>query len=131
MQGHAATRNFGTSRPATRMLCRALLLSLAENAEAGESPRLGCFGLPGRLPGPRQQLLKLMPFGSPGYDAFKHVSKPGQWFNTIQFCRLHQRCNDCPVTSAVVVSGEERILAGYRYGSDSTLNCVCIQLQAA
>src|ERR1700690_4067962 len=72
-----------------------------------------------------------MPFGPPGDNSFKYIGQPGQRFNTIQFRRLHQRCNDCPVASAVVVSGEQRILPCYRYGSDGTLNSVRVQLQAA
>src|SRR5882757_2376645 len=47
--------------------------------------RFGCFGLFGRLPVPRQQGLKLMPFGSPRHDAFQHVGQPGQRFDIIQF----------------------------------------------
>ena len=31
----------------------------------------------------------------------------------------------------LIVSGEERILAGYRHGSDGALNCVGIELQPA
>ena len=85
-------------------------LSLTEDVGAGASPGFGGFGLFGRLPVPRQQRVELMPFGPSGDNSFKHIGQPGQWFDTVQLCRLYQCRYDRPAPSAIVVAGEKRVL---------------------
>jgi hypothetical protein len=83
---------------------RGSLLSL----RIGKSSGFGRFDVPGRLPLPRQQCLEFVPFGAPGYDAFKYIGEPGQRFDAVQFCALDEGRNDRPVPSAAVISGKKR-----------------------
>jgi hypothetical protein len=57
------------------------LLSL----RTGKSPGFGRFDLPGRLPLPRQQCLEFVPFGAPGYDAFKYIGEPASGSTPFNF----------------------------------------------
>jgi hypothetical protein len=56
-----------------------------------------------------------MSFGAPGYDAFKYIGEPGQWFDAVQFRALDERRNDRPMPSAAVISGEKGIFTGHRH----------------
>src|SRR5580700_2415616 len=130
MKDNGSARTIGGFPSAGRDHWRSLS-SLTVTTRAGTLPGFRRLGLPGRLPVPRQQRIELVPFGPSRHDAFKYISQPGQRFDTIQFCRLHERRDDRPVPSAVVVSGEKRVLPGYRYRSDGALNGVGIELDAA
>jgi len=123
MKGNGSALTIGIFPRARWDRCGGLSL-LAETAGAGASPGSGRFSFPGRLPVPGQQRLKLVLSGPSGDNSFKHVGQPGQRFDAIQFCRLHERRNDRPMTPTVIVSREKRVLPYYRYGPDGTLDSV-------
>jgi len=125
MKDNESARAIGVFRSSGRDHWRSLS-SPAEKAGAGVLPGSHRFSLFGRLPVPRQQRFKLVPFGPSGDNSFKYIGQPGQRFDTIQLRRLHQRRDDRPVPSAIIVSGEKRILPRDRYGSDGALNGVCM-----
>ena len=55
-----------------------------------------------------------MRFGSPGDDAFEHISEQCHRLDAIEFGGLNECHGDCPVTGSAIGAGEER---GVSFGS--------------
>jgi hypothetical protein len=82
------------------------------------------------FPGPGQQFVDATD-GVAIHHPREHVAQVSVRFDTVQLAGLDQRADDCPSIAATIAAGKEMILAPERHGTDSTLNWIGVELDAA
>ena len=83
----------------------------------------------GWSPVPGKKLLKLVPLGTAGDQAFEHVGQPGEWIDAVQLCCSDQGHCDSPMPGSAIRSGEQSVFPSHRHTLHAALDNIGIYLQ--
>ena len=74
-------------------------------------------------------MLKLVPLGTAGDQAFEHVGQPGEWIDAVQLCCSDQGHCDSPMPGSAIRSGEQSVFPSHRHTLHAALDNIGIYLQ--